>query len=81
MDGRAVRPVRRQVDLDHRIVEPGPSGVRLADRRVGRDLDDAVVIVGQLQLGGREEHAAALDAPNGADPERDVLARNERAGR
>ena len=32
----AVGPVRRQVDLDHRIVEAGPFGVAGADRRVGR---------------------------------------------
>ena len=77
----AVRPVRRQVDLDHRIAEAGPLRVGRADRRIVRQVDDAVVVVGQLQLGFRDQHAAALDAADGADAERDVLAGNEGAGR
>ena len=77
----AVGAVGRQVDLDHRIVEAGPARVACADRRIVRQLDDAVVIVGQLQLGFRAQHAAALDAADGADAERHVLARNEGAGR
>ena len=36
-----VGPVRRQGDVDDRIVEPGPARVRDADRRVVRQLDDA----------------------------------------
>ena len=77
----AVRTVGRQVDLDHRIVEAGPLRVALADRRVGRQLDDALVIVGDLQLDVRAQHAAALDAADRADAERHVLARNVRARR
>ena len=77
----AVLPVRRQVDFDHGIAEPGPLRVGRADRRVGRQLHDAVVILGDLQFGRRAQHAAALDAPDGADAERDVLAGNEGAGR
>jgi hypothetical protein len=39
------------------------------------------VIFRDLQLGRRAQHAAALDAADGADAERDVLAGNEGAGR
>ena len=77
----AVLPVRRQIDLDHGIAEPGPFRITLADRRIGRQLHDAVMVFGDLQLGRRAQHAAALDAPDGADAKRDVLAGNECAGR
>ena len=39
------------------------------------------MILGDLQFGRRAQHAAALDAADGADAERDVLAGNEGAGR
>ena len=67
VDAGAVRPVRREVDVDHRIVEAGVLRIALADRRVGRQVDDAVVVVGDLQLGLRHQHAAAFDAADGAD--------------
>src|SRR6185437_15150385 len=65
--GGAIGTVRRQVDLDHRIVETGPVRVAGADRRVLGQVDDAFVIVGNLQLELRHQHAAALDAADGAD--------------
>ncbi len=81
MHAGAILPVRRQVDFQHGIAEPGPFGVWRANRRVGRQLHDAVVIIGDLQFGRRAQHAAALDAADGADAKRDVLAGNEGAGR
>ena len=77
----AVGTVRRQVDLDHRIVEARPLGVVRAERRVGRQVDDALVVVGDLQLELRHQHAAAFDAADLADAERHVLAGNVGAGR
>ncbi len=77
----AIGPVRREVDLDQRIVELGPLRKACPDRRVSRQLDDAVVIVGDLQLGFRDQHAPAFDVADLADPERDVLAGDEGAGR
>ena len=77
----AILPVRRQVDLQHGIADPGPLRVTGANRRVRRQLHDAVMVLGNLQFGGRAQHAAALDAADGADAERDVLAGNEGAGR
>jgi hypothetical protein len=52
----------------------------LAHRRILRQVDDALVIIGQLQLEGRDQHAATLDAADGADAEGDVLAWDEGAG-
>ncbi len=81
VDAVAVRPVGREIDIDHRLADAGPVDVRLADRRVGRQLDDAVVVVGNHQFGRRAQHAAAFHAANGADRQRDVLAGDEGAGR
>ena len=77
----AVLPVRRQIDFQHGIAEPGPLRVASAHRRIGGQLHDAVVIFRNLQFRGRAQHAAAFDAPDGADAERDVLAGNVGAGR
>ena len=77
----AIGAVRRQVDLDHRIVEAGPLRIVRADRRIVRQFDDALVIVGDLQLEFGHQHAAALDAADGADLQRHVLAGDEGARR
>ena len=77
----AVLAVRRQIDFEHGIAEACPFGIALADGCIGRQLHDAVMVLGNLELGRRAQHAAALDAPDGADAERDVLAGNEGAGR
>ncbi len=81
VDRGAVRPVRRQVDLDDRIVEPGIERVGLSDRRVGRELHDAVVVVAEAELGARAQHPAALDAADRAHRQGDVLARDVGARR
>ncbi len=76
-----IRAVRRQVDLDDGIVDAGPLRVSRPDRSVVRKIDDALMIVGELQFELRHQHAAAFDVANLADAERDVLAGNEGAGR
>jgi hypothetical protein len=48
MDGGAVRPVRRKVDLDHGIKIPEPIHVDRAHRGLSRQIDDAIVIFRQL---------------------------------
>src|SRR3977135_3648955 len=70
-----------EVDLDHGIIEAGPGRIARADRRIRGKLDDALVVVGQLQLERGHQHAAAFDATDRADTERHVLARNEHARR
>ena len=77
----AIGAVGGQVDFEDRFAEVGIVGKVDADRRVVRQIDDAFVIVGKLQFGGGTQHAAAFDAANGADAERDVLAGDEGAGR
>ncbi len=77
----AVGPVGRELDLDHRVVEARPLGVVRAERRVGRQVDDAVMVIGDLQLELGDQHAAALDAADLADAERHVLAGDIGAGR
>ena len=81
VDAGRVRPVRRQIDLDHRIVEMRIGGEAGADRRIVGQVDDAVMLVGQLQLALRAHHAAALDAADLADRQRHVDAGNIGAGR
>ena len=81
VDAGAIGAVGREVDLDRGIVEPGPLRVAGADRGVGGQVDDALVVVGELQLELGDQHAAALDAADLAHAERHVLARDEGAGR
>ncbi len=81
VDAGAVRPVRRDGDVEHRIVEAFVFRERLAERRVVRQFDDAVVVVGDFKLRLRHQHAAAFDAADGADLKRDLLAGDVGAGR
>ena len=80
VDAGAVGPVGREIDFDHRLGAAGPFDIGFSHRRIGRQIDDAVVIVGDLQLGFRHQHAAAFHAANLADLERHVLAGDEGAG-
>ncbi len=65
IDAHAVRPVRRDRHVEDRIgaVIIGKGG---AHRRIGRKLDDPVVIVAQFELAGRAHHAVALNAADRA---------------
>ena len=81
MHAGAIGPVRREVDLDHRIVEADQISEFPAYRRVGRKLDDALVIFREFELARRAQHAAALDAADFSDLEIEPGARNVGAGR
>ncbi len=48
------------------IVEAGIGRIGRADRRVLGQVDDAVVIFGQFEFGGRAQHAVRLDAADDA---------------
>ena len=78
-DARGVGAVRRQGDVDDRIVEPRPARVGKADGRIIRELDDPLVIVAELELGRRAQHAVRRDAADHAFGERHFLAGNIRA--
>ena len=67
LDAGGIGPVRRQPDLDHRIVETRPGGEARTHRRVLGKIDDALMVVGELQLPFRQHHAETLDAADPAD--------------
>jgi hypothetical protein len=78
---QAIGAVGRHLDLDHRVVEAERLGGRHADDGVGGQVDDAAVVVAELQLAARAQHAVALLAADLAGLERDAGAGNEAAGR
>ena len=57
---QAIAAVGRHLDLDHRIVEAERLGRRRAGRGLGRQVDDAAMVVAQLQLAEGAQHAVAL---------------------
>ena len=76
--------VRGDLDVDHRIDRLGamlgqPVGEPLADLAV-RELDDAVMLVAQLQLAFRTHHPVAFHAADLADAQRHVDAGHIIAG-
>ncbi len=81
VDARRVRPVGGEADVDDGIVEPGPGRVGPAHGRVLGQVDDAVVLVRQLKLGFRAQHAVRRDAADHARAQRDGLAGNVGARR
>ena len=81
VDAGRVGPVRRQIDLDDRIVEMRVGCEAGADRRIVRQVDDAIMLVGQFQLALGAHHAMALDAADLADRQRHVDAGHIGAGR
>ena len=60
----AVAAVGRELDLDHRPFETQRLDRRHANLGVGGQLDDAVVLLAQLELTHRAEHADAGHAPD-----------------
>ena len=70
----AVGPVGGELHLDDRIGEAQHIGVALAElaAELGRQLDDALVVVGELQLPLRYQHALGDDAAHGPRLERDL---------
>ena len=59
---QAVASVGGQADLDAGIVQAQVGTDVLADRGISRQLHQAAVVVADLQLGGRAEHALGLHA-------------------
>ena len=80
-DAERIRPVGRDGDVDHRIVEAGIDGIGLADRRILGQVDDALVIVGDAELALRQQHAVRFDAADDALLELHAGAGNIGAGR
>ncbi len=80
-DTERIGPVRRDRDLDDGIAKIHQFDIRLADRRIGREVDDALVIVGKAELALGEQHAVRFDAADDALLEVELRARDMRAGR
>ncbi len=59
---KRIAPVRGDADVDDRIVQPCPGGVALADRRILRQFDDAIVLVAERQFAETDEHAFGFHA-------------------
>ncbi len=79
--GERIAAVGGDVDLDHRIVEPGPGGVSSADRRVFRQIDDPRMILADPDLAGRKQHPGAFHAADAPHLEGHAKPRNEAPGR
>ena len=80
VDAGGVGAVRRERHVDHRIVEPGVGSIGRTDRRIGGQLEDAVVILGKLELRRGAQHAVRLDPTDDAGRDGQVLARDVGAG-
>jgi hypothetical protein len=80
MDAGGVGTVRRQVDLDDRVVEMRVGREGRADRRISRQVDDAIMLIRQLKLALGAHHAVAFNAADLADRQRHVDAGHIGAG-
>src|SRR5690606_3887262 len=80
---RAVRPVRRELDLDDRIIKAHDVDVTLADilRVSFAEIDNALMVLGELQLALRDEHAVGDDATHRTLVERDTRSGNKASDR
>ncbi len=60
-DAHGVGPVRRDREIEHDVVEPEDLAHVGAERRVGRQREDAVVVVAETELARRAQHAFGDD--------------------
>ncbi len=81
IDAGRVAAIGGDGDVEDDAVDAGIVDIFRADRGIGRQVDDAVMVVAELELGGRAEHAvgrgAADDHPGF---ELEILARDPGAG-
>ena len=74
VDAERMRQVGRELEREDGVVELQPLADVGAQRRVGGQLEQAAVVVGDLQFARRAQHAAALDAAQLADADLEGLA-------
>ena len=79
-DAETVGAVRRDRDLDDRIVQAHHLGEGLSDRRIGRKVDDAFMVVGEAHLVGRAQHTVGGLAADDAGLQLGARPRDHRAG-
>ena len=76
-----VAAVGRDGDVEHHAAEPGVLDIGHADGRIVGQDDDALMVVAELELHGRAEHAVAgLAADDDAGLELEILAGDPGAG-
>ena len=80
VDPQRVRAVGGDLHVDHRVVHAQCLGRRGADGKIVRQLDDAGVLVGQLQFALGTQHASGFNPADGADLEIDPGAGDMSAG-
>ena len=74
VDAEPVREVGRELEGEQRIVELQHLAHVGADRRIGREFEQAAVVVAELELARRAQHALALDAAQLAELDEEGLA-------
>src|SRR5439155_24455732 len=72
IDAERIGSVRRDLDIEHRVIEAEGLRRRRADRNLGVELDDALMLVGDLKLALGNQHAVRFDAADDALFERDA---------
>ncbi len=77
----AIGPVGCHLDVDDRLAEPDQIGILRADRRVGRQFDDAGVILALRQLCRRHQHSLRGDAADRSLGQRRAGLRDAHPGR
>ena len=80
-NAEAIGAVRGDGDLDDRIIQTGPGGEALADRRVLIQIDNAVMLVRDHHLALRAEHAVRVLAADVAGLQHQIDAGHIGAGR
>ena len=76
IDTRGIRAVGQEIDLDERVIERCPLRISRADGGRVRQIENAVMIIGQFEFGARTKHAVGFDAADNTLAECDLLARN-----
>src|ERR1700736_6322531 len=73
---RSIGAVGQEIDLDERVIERRPLRISRANGSRVRQLENAVMVIGQFEFGARTQHAVRFDAADNTLAERDLLARN-----
>ena len=66
-NAHAILTVGGDADINDGVVQSCPIGIDCPHRRIGREFDDAIMIVAQFQLRNRTHHAVGFDASDRGD--------------
>ena len=79
-NAHAILTVGGDADINDGIVQTSPIGIDCPHRRVGREFDDAIMIVAQFQLRNRTHHAVGFDASDRRNLQHHAICGNDCAG-